>query len=162
MTVYPRSPGRDCAYSKAAITSQLDCHLDASPARTCLTLIALRNVNPSPRQGISHCPNPSVTAQCFRVPLDMDSLLLRALPSIRLPFTTSPLKSSPKLAPGKDATTGTLLRALKSANNLLLSLRDGLIDGERECERRIEERRQILSLRMKNVCRLRFPAVNLG
>ena len=42
-------------------------------------------------------------------------------------------------------------RALKGVGSLVLSLRDGLTDEEREANRRRDERRQILTLRMKNV-----------
>ncbi|KAF9869658.1 patatin family [Colletotrichum karsti] len=43
-----------------------------------------------------------------------------------------------------------IFRAIRGANNLVLSLRDGLSELEREHKRKQEERKQILSLRMKN------------
>ncbi|OLN96958.1 Lipase 4-like protein 1 [Colletotrichum chlorophyti] len=43
-----------------------------------------------------------------------------------------------------------ITRAIKGANNLVLSLRDGLSELERENRRKQEERKQILSVRMKN------------
>lgn len=53
--------------------------------------------------------------------------------------------------PPRNAAIDTISRAIKGANNLVLSLRDGLSEMERENRRKQEERKQILSLRMKNV-----------
>ncbi|KAF6798235.1 nte family protein [Colletotrichum sojae] len=75
--------------------------------------------------------------------------------------TTAPLPST-SLKPGRSASIkkhhpqprnvalDTISRAIKGANNLVLSLRDGLSELERENRRKQEERKQILSLRMKN------------
>lgn len=57
----------------------------------------------------------------------------------------------PCAKPAPNAAVGALSRAVKSANSFVLSLRDGLTDQEREHQRKVEERRQILCLHMQNV-----------
>ncbi|KAK2040217.1 patatin-like phospholipase [Colletotrichum somersetense] len=52
--------------------------------------------------------------------------------------------------PPLGAALDTISRAVKSANNLVLSLRDGLTELERESRRKKEERRLVLAVRMKN------------
>ncbi|WYZ43808.1 hypothetical protein EsH8_VII_000244 [Colletotrichum jinshuiense] len=83
------------------------------------------------------------------------------LPAIRVK-TSSPAPAS-SLKPGRtysikkqhqqpprNVALDSIFRAIKGANNLVLSLRDGLSELERENRRKQEEQRQILSVRMKN------------
>ncbi|KAL0929649.1 nte family protein [Colletotrichum truncatum] len=85
------------------------------------------------------------------------------LPAIRVkPSSTTP-GPAPSLKPGRSASIkkqhqppsrsgalDSISRAIKGANNLVLSLRDGLSELERENRRKQDERKQILSLRMKD------------
>jgi TAG lipase / steryl ester hydrolase / phospholipase A2 / LPA acyltransferase len=98
----------------------------------------------------------------------MDDLLVPKVPTIRVRAAEvdSRTKSKPLRIATEPPTTqqvalGTLSRAVKGANNLLLSLRDGLNESERQQQRNVDERKQILALRMKNVGSLLFPSRTL-
>ncbi|KAF0325476.1 patatin family [Colletotrichum asianum] len=62
---------------------------------------------------------------------------------------SSSIKKQPQ-SPPRNAAIDSISRAIRGANNLVLSLRDGLSELEQENKRKQEERKQILSLRMKN------------
>ncbi|EFQ31930.1 patatin-like phospholipase [Colletotrichum graminicola] len=97
----------------------------------------------------------------------MNDVLLNSVhshPAIRVkPSSTVPSASLKSVRPSSfkkqqlqqpqpplTAALDTISRAVKSANNLVLSLRDGLTELERESRRKKEERRLVLALRMKN------------
>ncbi|TDZ19088.1 Lipase 4 [Colletotrichum sidae] len=70
-------------------------------------------------------------------------------PSLKTCRSSSAKKSQQQQQP-RNFALDSISRAIKGANNLVLTLRDGLTELERENKRKQEERRQILSLRMKN------------
>ncbi|KAG7040213.1 hypothetical protein JMJ77_0010494 [Colletotrichum scovillei] len=65
------------------------------------------------------------------------------------PGRPSSIKKHPPSTP-LNAAFDSISRAIKGANNLVLSLRDGLSELERENRRKKEERRLVLSIHMKN------------
>lgn len=71
-------------------------------------------------------------------------------PSSLKPCRSSSIKKQHQCQP-RNGALDSISRAIRGANNLVLSLRDGLSELERENKRKQEERKQILSLRMKNV-----------
>lgn len=83
------------------------------------------------------------------------------LPSISLTKPSSPsttgsnthLKSAlkEKCTPPAPSAVRSLARVLRAANSVLSTRKDPKEDGEREEERRLDERKRILALRMKNV-----------
>lgn len=90
------------------------------------------------------------------------------LPAVRVK-SSSPSGPSASTKPGRpssikkqqpptplNAAFDSISRAIKGANSLVLSLRDGLSELERENRRKKEERRLVLSIHMKNV---RLPLV---
>src|SRR6188474_691423 len=87
----------------------------------------------------------------FLIPRRTVHTRLRTAP--RKTETTSSLMATGQGSKASSSSTlGTLSHTLRTANSLLLSLRDGLSAAEREHSKKVEERKQILALRMKNVC----------
>ncbi|TQN65948.1 Lipase 4 [Colletotrichum shisoi] len=71
--------------------------------------------------------------------------------SLKLGRSSSTKKHQPQQPqPPLNAALDSISRVIKGANSLVLSLRDGLSDLERENRRKKEERRLVLSVRMKN------------
>ncbi len=91
----------------------------------------------------------------------MTDLLVHGPPAIRVnsggdgKLRPSPHSSASSLKkrshPQKHAEFQPLSKIIRDAGNLVLSLRDGLTESERESRRRNEERMQILAARMQNV-----------
>lgn len=75
--------------------------------------------------------------------------------AISQPALPSALKKKGK--PKKPVLVQPLTRVIRDASNILLSLRDGMTESEREGRRRVEERMQILAARMQNVRRHTRP-----
>jgi len=90
----------------------------------------------------------------------MNGLLSHVPPIIRVnsvrdkaspPSQRCSTPKKPAKKPQKKAALPPIARLIHDTSNLLLSLRDGLTESEREQKRRTEERMQILAARMHNV-----------
>lgn len=88
-----------------------------------------------------------------------DIILPRRARAPGSPKKTSPHKSdttvAPRLrpqAPSESNIVGKVSRTIRGANDMLLYWKDGMSADERALLRKKEERKQILSLRMKGVC----------